>query len=116
MPANVSPNNSRATSPLRDRRTTNTVTQLVTATHNHAPLSPWRQLVSSRWATAGFCTDVRASSTGAATTAVGACSNWLMVPTLMGTPHTSSIACCVVRLDKRYAPVYSATIACTRGP
>ena len=42
--------------------------------------------------------------------------SWLIVPTLKGTPNTSSIACCVVRFDKRYAPVHSATVACTRGP
>src|SRR5712691_11325860 len=36
MPENVSPNSSRATWPPRDIRTTNTVTKLVTATHNHA--------------------------------------------------------------------------------
>ena len=30
----------------------NTVTRLVTATHSQARLAPWRQLVSSRWATA----------------------------------------------------------------
>src|SRR5215475_3122087 len=116
MPENVSPNNSRATWPPRDSRTTNTVTQLVTATHNQARLPPWRQLVSSRWATACSCTYVRASSTGAATAAVVACANWLIVPTLIGTPNTSSITCCVVRFDKRYAPVHSATVACTRGP
>src|SRR6266487_2140649 len=116
MPENVSPNSSRATWPPRDIRTTNTVTKLVTATHNHARLSPGRQLVSSRWATACACTSVRASSTGAATAAVVACSNGLIVPTLIGTPNTSAIACCVVRFDKRYAPVHSATVACTQGP
>src|SRR5215510_3213752 len=89
MPENLSPTSSRATWPLRDLRTKNTVTKLVTATHHQARLPPWRQLVSSRCATACSCTYVRASS---------------------------SIACCVVRLDKRYAPVYSATVACTRGP
>ena len=51
-----------------------------------------------------------------ATAAVVACSKWLIVPTLIGTPNTSSIACRVVRFDKRYAPVHSATVACTRGP
>src|SRR4030095_7118852 len=80
MPPNRSPNSSRATGPPRDIRTTNTVTQLVTATHNQARLPPWRQLVSSRWATACSCTYVRASSTGAATAAVVACSNGLIVP------------------------------------
>src|SRR4029450_13900178 len=82
---------------------------------------------------------MQASSTGAATAAVVACSKWLIVPTLIGTPTTSSIArrvvlfrkrypplpapphpspipCRVVRFDKRYAPVHSATVACTRGP
>src|SRR5438067_13429830 len=115
MPENLSPNSSRATWPPRDSRTTNTVTQLVTATQSHARLPPCRQLVSSRWATACSCTYVRASSTGASNTAVVACSNWLIVPTLIGPPKTSLIACCVVRLDKRYDPVYSATVACTRG-
>src|SRR4029434_1638443 len=47
MPANPSPNSSRATCPPRDRRTTNTVPWLVTATHNHARLSPCRPPVSS---------------------------------------------------------------------
>jgi hypothetical protein len=42
---------------------------------------------------------------------VVACSNGLIVPTLNGTPNTSSIICCVVRLDKRYDPVYNATVA-----
>src|SRR4029450_10769876 len=116
MPPNRSPNSSRATWPPRDIRTTNTVTQLVTATHTHARLSPARKLVSSRWATSCACTYVRASSTGAATASVVACSNGLIVPTLIGTPNTSSIICCVVRLDKRYDPVHSATVACTRGP
>ena len=37
MPAHLSPNSSRATCPPRDSRTTNTVTHMVTATHNHAP-------------------------------------------------------------------------------
>src|SRR5215470_16962385 len=116
MPEKCSPNSSRATWPPRDIRTTNTVPQLVTATHNHARLSPCRQLVSSRWATACACTYVRAAATGAATALVVACSKGLIVPTLIGPPHTSSIICWVVRLDKRYAPVYSATVACTRGP
>src|SRR4030095_3950836 len=116
MPENCAPNSSRATWPPRDIRTRNTVTRLVTATHNQARLPPWRQLVSSRCATACSCTYVRAFSTGGAITLVVACSSWLIVPTLTGTPNTSSIACCVVRLDKRYAPVHSATVACTRGP
>src|SRR5216683_6977677 len=116
MPENASPNSSRATWPSRDIRTKNTVTKLVTATHNQARLPPWRQLVSSRCATACACTYVRASSTGAATAAVVACSNWLIVPTLIGTPNTSSIACWVVRLDKRYAPVHNATVAWIPGP
>src|ERR671938_486348 len=116
MPENCSPNSSRTTWPPRDIRTRNTVTRLVTATHNQARLPPWHQLVSSRCATACSCTEVRASSTGAATAAVVACSNGLIVPTLIGTPNTSAITCCVVRLDKRYAPVHSATVACTRGP
>src|SRR5215212_11601568 len=116
MPENRSPNSSRATWPPRDIRTTNTVTKLVTATHNQARLPPWRQLVSSRCATACSCTEVRACSIGAATASVVACSNGLIVPTLIGTPNTSSIICCVVRLDKRYDPVHSATVACTRGP
>src|SRR5215472_2078040 len=116
MPEKCSPNSSRATWPPRDSRTTNTVTTLVTATHNHARLLPCRQLVSSRWATSCACTYVRAAATGAATASVVACSKGLIVPTLIGTPNTSSIICCVVRLDKRYAPVHSATVACTRGP
>jgi hypothetical protein len=66
MPVNCSPSSSRATWPPRDSRTRNTVTQLVTATHNHARLSPCRPLVSSRCATTCACTKVRASSTGAA--------------------------------------------------
>src|SRR5215471_16616992 len=116
MPENGAPHSARATWPPRDSRTKHTVTTLVTATHNHARLPPGHQLVSSRCATACSCTEVRASSTGAATTAVVACSHGLIVPTLLGTPTTSAITCCVVRLDKRYAPVHSATVACTRGP
>src|SRR5918994_116358 len=116
MPEKGAPNRSRATWPPRDIRTKNTVTTLVTATHNQARVPPWHQRVSSRWATACSCTYVRASSTGAATAAVVACSKWLIVPTRIGTPNTSSITCCVVRFDKRYAPVHSATVAGTRGP
>src|SRR6266699_3213274 len=104
MPANPSPNSSRATCPPRNSRTTNTVTRLVTATHNHARLSPWRQLVSSRWATSCASTQARASSTGGSNTCVVAFSDWLTVPTLIGTPNTSSITWPVMRLDKRYAP------------
>jgi len=88
----------------------------VTAPHNPARLPPGRPLVSSRWATAGSCTSGRASSPGAALAAVVACAPWLSVPTLIGPPPTSSIACWVVRLEKRYAPVHNATVAWMPGP
>src|SRR5262249_39649018 len=110
------PTTPRPTRPPRNSRTTTPVPQRVPPPHTHARLSLGRQLVSSRGATSCACTYVRASATGAATASVVACSKGLIVPTLIGTPNTSSIICCVVRLDKRYAPVHSATVACTRGP
>ncbi len=116
MPAHVSPNHARATGPPRALRTTTTVPQRVTATHHQARWPPGRPLVSSRWATAGACTSRRASSPGAATAAGVAGSHGLLVPTRIGTPHPSSIACWVVRLDQRYAPVHNATGAWMPGP
>src|SRR6516162_521018 len=78
--------------------------------------APSRQLVSSRCATRCASMESRASCTGSAITSVVVCSDWLIEPTLMGTPNRSAITCCVVRLDKRYDPLHSATVACTRGP
>src|SRR5262249_13888983 len=89
MPPKCSPSSSRATWPPRDIRIRNTVTILVTATHNQARLPPWRQLVSSRCATPCSSTWARACSTGSATTAVVSCSDWLRLPTLIGTPKGS---------------------------
>src|SRR5205814_9928518 len=109
-------NISLSTWPPSGIRTAHAVTQLLTAAQRHARVPPCRLLVSSGWGTACSCTYVRASCPGASDTRVVACSNWLIVPTRIGTPKTSLIACCVVRLDKRYDPVYSATVACTRGP
>src|SRR5439155_18896838 len=89
------------------------------ACHRHpapgvlAPLTP-TGLVEVRHRL--LATSVRAASTGAATAAVVACSNWRSVPTRNGTPNPSSLLCGVVRFDKRYAPVPNPTSACTRGP
>src|SRR6516165_7901859 len=116
MPEKDSPSSARATWPPRDIRIKKTVTRLVTATHSQARLPPSRQLVSSRCATRCASMESRASCTGSAITSVVVCSDWLIEPTLMGTPNRSAITCCVVRLDKRYDPLHSATVACTRGP
>jgi len=46
-------------------------------------------------------TTSRASATGSATTSVVSFSDWLIEPTLMGTPNRSAIASVAVRLDRR---------------
>jgi hypothetical protein len=101
MPEHGSPHRARATWPPRDLRPSNTVTRLGTAPHRQARWSPWRPLVAARWATACPWTSARAASTGAATPAVVAGSDWLSGPTRMGTPHRASLPGPVVPLDKR---------------
>jgi hypothetical protein len=54
-------------------------------------LPPSRQLVSSRCATRCASTSSRAAYTGSAITSVGVFSDWLIEPTLMGTPNRSAI-------------------------
>ena len=53
---------------------------------------------------------------GPPTACTVACSRCGIVPRLIGIPNRSAMTSWVVRFDRRYAPVHSATMACTRGP